>query len=126
MTVSSDPNSDPQQGDLFSSQPADGQEESAGTAPPETARSAGRSESTTKSDINGSASRKTQPKSDIKSVINEFKKVIAPLESLTKIKLGVHDSSTKLEKALEGIGNSATFAGAIDDLKSQLARALEG
>jgi len=125
MTIPRDSNSDPKQGDLFTSQPGHGQEESGEKLPLKTEQSADTSMSTSKIDIDGSASRKTQPYSDIKLVINEFKNLIAPFESLTKIKLGVHDSSTKLEKALKGIGNSAMFAAAIDDLKSKLDRALD-
>ena len=125
MTIPSDANSDPKQGDLFTPQPDYGQEESVERLPLKTAQSSDTSNSTTKIDIDGSASRKTQPYSDIKLVINEFKKLIAPFESLTKIKLGVHDSSAKLEKALKGIGNGAMFAAAIDELKSKLDRALD-
>jgi len=119
--VAKDPNSGAKQGDLFNSR-EDIQEEGGGTEPP--TQPAGKSDNS-KTDVEESKSRRTPPSSDIKTAVNEFKKVISSIESLTKIKLGDHDSSAKLERALTRIGHGATIASAIDDLKSQLARALE-
>ena len=120
-----DSNSDVGQGNFFNAQREDIQEGDVGGSPPDTTLPAARSDEASNNDVAGARSRETPPIPDIKTVVNEFKKVIAPIESLTKIKLGVHDSSTKLEKALKTIGNGATLAAAINDLKSQLARALK-
>jgi hypothetical protein len=120
-----DSNSGNEQGDLFNPQREEIQGESGGTAQPEASQPAGQTDDTSKTDFERSESRRVPPNSDIKSVVNEFKKIISSIETLTKIKLGDHDSLTKLERALKRIGNGSTLASAIDDLKSQLARALE-
>lgn len=62
----------------------------------------------------------SSPKRDEKAVIGELKKVLAPLEGLTRVKLGAPDSLDELEKLLAKTRTGQTMVQSIDDLLSEL------
>ena len=61
-------------------------------------------------------------KRDEKAVIGDLKKVLAPLEVLTRVKLGAADSLAELEKALAKTRTGQTMVQSIDELLSELRR----
>jgi len=62
----------------------------------------------------------SSPKRDVKSVIGDLKKVLAPLEGLTRVKLGAADSLDELEKVLAKTRTGQTMVQSIDDLLAEL------
>ena len=62
----------------------------------------------------------SSPKRDAKAVMSDLKKVLAPFEGLTRIKLGTADSLDELEKALAKARTGQTMVQSIDELLSEL------
>jgi hypothetical protein len=62
----------------------------------------------------------SSPKRDDKAVIGDLKKVLAPFEGLTRIKLGTAGSLDELEKALSKVRTGQTMVQSIDGLLSEL------